>query len=149
MAEMMKAWRINELGKPPVMEEVPIPEPTFGEILIKMKGAGMCRTDLEVIDEGFITVPFEGPFTFGHENAGEVVKLGPGVDTVEVGQNVIVDTLHACGKCQYCLSGRDNFCEVASARGLKEDGGMAEYMIADAREVAPLGDLDPTEYKNG
>ena len=146
MAEMMKAWRINELGKPPVMEEVPIPEPTFGEILIKMKGAGMCRTDLEVIDEGFITVPFEGPFTFGHENAGEVVKLGPGVDTVEVGQNVIVDTLHACGKCQYCLSGRDNFCEVASARGLKEDGGMAEYMIADAREVAPLGDLDPTEY---
>ena len=40
----MKAWRINELGKPPVMEEVPIPEPTFGEILIKMKGAGMCRT---------------------------------------------------------------------------------------------------------
>ena len=75
MAEMMKAWRINELGKPPVMEEVPIPEPTFGEILIKMKGAGMCRTDLEVIDEGFITVPFEGPFTFGHENAGEVVNV--------------------------------------------------------------------------
>ncbi|MDO5832555.1 MAG: alcohol dehydrogenase catalytic domain-containing protein, partial [Methanobrevibacter sp.] len=132
MAETMKAWRINELGKPPVLEEVPIPEPGFGEILIKMKGAGMCRTDLEVIDEGFITVPFEGPFTFGHENAGTVAKLGPGVDTVEVGQNVIVDTLHACGKCQYCLSGRDNFCEVASARGLKEDGGMAEYMIADA-----------------
>ena len=146
MAETMKAWRINELGKPPVLEDVPIPEPGFGEILIKMKGAGMCRTDLEVIDEGFITVPFEGPFTFGHENAGTVAKLGPGVDTVEVGQNVIVDTLHACGKCQYCLSGRDNFCEIASARGLKEDGGMAEYMIADAREVAPLGDLDPTEY---
>lgn len=75
MAETMKAWRINELGKPPVLEEVPIPEPGFGEILIKMVGAGMCRTDLEVIDEGFITVPFEGPFTFGHENAEPLQNL--------------------------------------------------------------------------
>ncbi len=146
MAKTMKAWRINELGKLPELEDVPIPEPGYGEILIKMTAAGMCRTDLEVIDEGFITVPFEGPFTLGHENAGTVAKLGPGVDTVEVGDSVIVDTLHACGKCNYCLSGRDNFCEIASARGLKEDGGMAEYMIADAREVAQLGDLDPTQY---
>lgn len=142
----MKAYRINKLGEFPRLEDVEIPKPKNGEILIRMAGAGLCRTDLEVIDHGFNTLKWEGPFTLGHENAGYVEELGEGVTGFEIGEAVIVSTIHSCGHCEMCKSGNDNYCENVSARGLKEDGGMAEYMIADQRELVSLGDLEPSEY---
>jgi propanol-preferring alcohol dehydrogenase len=142
----MKAYRILELGKPPVLKEIYVPYPGQGELLIRMGGAGLCRTDLEVIDHGIEILPWKGPFTLGHENAGWVEILGPGVTGFEVGEAVISSCIHSCGHCEACLLGNDNYCESASARGLAEDGGLAEYMIADQRQLISLGSIDPGTY---
>ena len=146
MEKTMKAYRILELGKPPVLQEIQVPEPGPGEVLIRMGGAGLCRTDLEVIDHGVEILPWKGPFTLGHENAGWVESIGPGVSGFEVGEAVINSTIHSCGHCEACLMGNDNYCESVSARGLAEDGGLAEYMITDQRELISLGKLDPCIY---
>ncbi|MFB4211600.1 NAD(P)-dependent alcohol dehydrogenase [Shouchella sp. JSM 1781072] len=142
----MKAYRITELGKAPHLQTIDIPQPKYGEVLIRMAGAGICHTDLEVIDHGSPVLPWEGPFTLGHENAGYIEKRGEGVTDFEIGESVIVSTIHSCGYCEYCLSGNDNYCENVSSRGLREDGGMAEYMIADQRELVSLGELKPSDY---
>lgn len=144
--KQMKAYRIVELGKPPVLAEVEVPEPAHGEVLIRMGGAGLCRTDLEVIDHGVEILPWKGPFTMGHENAGWVEALGPGVDGITVGEAVICSCIRSCGHCEACITGNDNYCASVSSRGLAEDGGMAEYMIAGRREIIPIGNLDPGLY---
>ncbi len=139
----MKAYRITELGKPPVLMEVEVPKPGPGEVLLRMGGAGLCRTDLEVIDHGVEILPWRGPFTLGHENAGWIEELGPNVKGFKVGEAVVASAIHSCGQCEACISGHDNYCEFVSSRGLAEDGGLAEYMIAEARELVSIGDMDP------
>jgi propanol-preferring alcohol dehydrogenase len=142
----MKAYRIVALGKPPVLEDVSIPEPAYGEVLIRMGGAGLCRTDLEVIDHGVEILPWRGPFTMGHENAGWVAALGPGVAGIDVGDAILCSCIRSCGYCEACITGNDNYCERVSSRGLAENGGMAEFMIAGRREIVPMGGLDPCVY---
>ncbi len=144
--QKMKAYRILELGKPPVLQEVDVPVPGPGEVLIKMGGAGLCRSDLEVIDHGVEMLPWRGPFTLGHENAGWVETLGPGVSGFEVGEAVICHCMRTCGQCEACITGHDNYCETVSSRGLAEDGGLAEYMIVEPRELVSLGSMDPRKY---
>ncbi len=142
----MKAYRIQELGKPPVLQEVDVPVPGSGEVLIKMGGAGLCRSDLEVIDHGVELLPWRGPFTMGHENAGWIEALGSGVSGFKVGESVICSCIRSCGHCEACVTGNDNYCEFVSSRGLAEDGGLAEYMIVEPRELVSLGDMDPRKY---
>ena len=144
----MKAYRLFELGKQPELVVVEIPEPKTGEVLIKMAAAGLCRSDLESIDHGVPMLPWSGPYTLGHENAGYIEKLGEGVTEFKVGDPVIAHCQSSCGHCEYCLTGKDNFCENLGSRGCwgKQDGGWAQYMIAPARELVALGELDPTDY---
>lgn len=146
MGKKMKAWRIEELGKMPVLKEVGIPSPKSGEVLVKMAGAGLCHTDLLIVDDGVEVGPFRGEFTLGHENAGYVAELGEGVTNLTVGDPVVISCTHSCGVCEYCLTGNDNYCTLVknSSRGINEDGGLAEYVIVPAREVVPLGNVDPT-----
>lgn len=144
----MKAYRLKELGKMPVVEEVDVPEPGFGQVLIKMAGAGLCHTDLLMTDDGIALQPWIGEFTLGHENAGWVEEVGPGVKGFEVGESVVVCATDSCGYCEACLSGHDNFCLNVNARGCQagRDGGLAEYMLAPARQLVSLGKQDPTHF---
>ena len=94
-------------------------------------------------------LPWQLPFTIGHENAGWVAKVGAGVTSVKEKDAVLVYGPWGCGRCRPCRLGRENYCEragelVAAGGGLGRDGGMAEYMLVpDARFLVPLGDLDP------
>jgi D-arabinose 1-dehydrogenase-like Zn-dependent alcohol dehydrogenase len=84
------------------------------------------------------------PFTLGHENAGWVDAIGPGVHGFEPGEAVALYGIIACGQCRACLDGRDNECRrvAPGGIGLGRDGGMAEFVVAPARQLLPIGDLD-------
>jgi propanol-preferring alcohol dehydrogenase len=134
----------------PELVELPSPRPGPGEVLLKVEAAGLCHTDLHLMEWPEGTMPYDLPFTLGHETAGTVAALGPGASGVREGDRVLVYSRWGCGVCWHCLQGRDNVCErpVAEARahgaGLGRDGGLAEYMIVPSvRHLVPIGDMDP------
>ena len=150
MEGTMKAWRVLAEGTFPVLEDVPILKPKHGEILIKMGGAGICRTDLEIIDgvwkEGAGVGPF--PVVLGHENAGWIAEYGEGTEDCgfAIGEAVVVEAHTHCGYCEMCRTGRSNFCLNSRVRGAEQDGGLGQYMITTPKEIVSLGDLDPRIY---
>ena len=145
----MKAYQLVAWQQPPEPRDVPIPEPGIGEVLLKMGGACACHTDLRMMDWPEGTHDYELPFTLGHENAGWIEALGPGVDGWQIGEPVIVYGPWGCGRCAACRAGRETLCERAMTEdvpvgGFGLDGGMAEYMLVpSARLLVSLGDLDP------
>jgi propanol-preferring alcohol dehydrogenase len=141
----MSAYRLLAPGRAPEWCEVDIPVPRPGEVLVRMGGAGLCRTDLEIVDEHRCVLPLRAPFTLGHENAGWVESVGAGVTDLVHGEPVVVSTIKSCGHCRACVRGLDNFCATMSSRGLCEDGGIAPFMIADRRQLVPLGNLHPVQ----
>jgi propanol-preferring alcohol dehydrogenase len=115
--------------------DVPIALP--GEVLIRVKACGVCRTDLHLVDGELPDV--EAPIIPGHEIVGVVEQLGDGVARFGVGDRVGVPWLaHTCGVCAYCRTGRENLCEEARFTGYQLDGGYAEYAVADAEYVFKL-----------
>ncbi len=148
----MDAVQLTQWKHDPEVRDVPEPEPGPGQVLVRVGGAGLCHSDLHLIhDFESGMVPFEPPFTLGHENAGWVEALGAGVSRLEVGQPVAVYGPTGCGQCRRCIQGLENYCErqgelTSMAAGLGTDGGMARYMLVeDPRHLLPLGDLDPVQ----
>jgi len=144
----MKAFQILKWKTPAILKDVPVPEPGPGQILIKIGGAGVCRSDLHIMDhfeDGM--VPFSPPFTLGHENAGWVQACGPGVNGLEIGQPVVVYGIWSCGQCRPCAEGQENYCDHYAelpSGGLGLDGGFTEYMLVpDKRFVIPLDKIEP------
>ena len=149
----MRALRLMEWKSDPVLVEVDDPEPGPGEVVVRIGGAGACHSDLHLMrefDAGLL--PWGPPFTLGHENAGWVHALGPGVAGLEVGQPVAVYGPWGCGTCERCRLGIETYCEnpagapvPSGGGGLGLDGGMAELMVVPhARHLVPLPDgLDP------
>src|SRR6266446_1670513 len=156
----MKAVRLHKFHTQPVIDEVP--EPVISgplDVIVKIGGAGVCRTDLHIIegqwDERMHT-PL--PYILGHENAGWVHEIGSAVTNVAVGDTVILHPTPTCGLCRACRAGDDMHCENASFPGLSKDGGMAEYLLTSARaciklnpstrpqDVAALADAGITAY---
>ena len=157
----MKAVRLHEYHQHPVVEEVP--EPAIKgplDVIVKIGGAGVCRTDLHIIEgqwaERTQTVL---PYTLGHENAGWVHEVGPGVTNVAVGDTVILHPAPSCGLCRPCRGGDDMHCENSAFPGLgNRDGGMADFLLTTARacvkldpqtqpaDVAALADAGITAY---
>jgi len=137
----MKAM-VLERAKTPLKEvERATPRPGPGQVLIKIKACGVCRTDLHIVD-GELAHP-KLPLVPGHEIVGEVAMLGPGVEGLAQGARVGVPWLGgACGRCSFCARGRENLCEGARFTGYDIDGGYAEYTLANARFVFPL----PAQY---
>jgi len=116
------------------------PRPATGEVLIRVRACGVCRTDLHVLD-GELANP-KLPLVLGHEIVGTVVETGPGVGHIRVGDRVGVPWLGwTCGACHYCLSGRENLCERARFTGYQIDGGYAEYAVANERFCFPIPPL--------
>ena len=149
----MRAFQLVEWQQPPVLRDVPVPEPGPGEVLVKVGGAGACHSDLHVMSWPAGVLPYELPFTLGHENAGWIEALGAGVKGWEVGDAVAVYGPWGCGRCRPCRTGLETLCERAAqlgaaGGGLGRDGGMAEYMLVpDQRLLVALGELDPRDCR--
>lgn len=142
----MKAARIHQYCKPLVIEEVPMPTPGPGEVLVQVKGAGFCHSDIHVID-GEIPILPRMPLTLGHENAGVVAALGTGIKDVSEGDPVAVFGAWGCGRCDFCVTGHEQLCERPEWAGLSDrDGGYAEYLLVPhERYLVKLNTLKPTE----
>ncbi|MGA7242766.1 MAG: NAD(P)-dependent alcohol dehydrogenase [Terracidiphilus sp.] len=145
----MKAFRFVAWQKPAELHEMPVPEPGPEQVLIKVGGAGVCHSDLHILEVPAGTTSMRLPFTLGHENAGWVEKLGTGVSGFAPGDPVIVYGPWGCGLCMNCRLGMENYCQnpgEIKPGGLGADGGMANYMIVPStRFLIRLGALDPRE----
>ncbi|MBC9875816.1 alcohol dehydrogenase AdhP [Bradyrhizobium sp. INPA01-394B] len=134
----MKAAVVKQFGKPLVIEDVPVPQPGPGEVLVKVKACGVCHTDLHAASGDWPVKPVP-PFIPGHEAAGIVAALGPGVKNLKVGDAVGVAWLHdACMSCEYCETGWETLCEHQHNTGYSVNGGFAEYVVASAAFAAKL-----------
>jgi propanol-preferring alcohol dehydrogenase len=138
MSGMMKAAIVRTLGKPLSIEELPIPEPGPGEVLVKMLATGVCHTDLHAANGDWPVKP-HAPFVPGHEGVGVVAALGAGVTSLKEGDPVGIAWLHdACSSCEYCTSGWETLCEGQHNSGYGVNGSFAEYAIGSAAYVARL-----------
>jgi propanol-preferring alcohol dehydrogenase len=138
MSQTMKAAVLHSLRTPLVIEELAIPEPGPGELLIKVTACGVCHSDLHAVD-GDWTPPPVLPLIPGHEVVGRVAKLGPGVSGFALGEEVGVPWMFsACGRCEFCLAGMETVCPSGEATGYTKPGGYAEYMLAPAAFVGKL-----------
>ncbi|HEX9019319.1 MAG TPA: zinc-dependent alcohol dehydrogenase family protein [Anaerolineaceae bacterium] len=138
--ETMRAMVFEAPGAALALRHVPVPQPRPGQLLIRVRACGVCRTDLHIVD-GELTGP-KLPLIPGHEIVGEVVRAGPGVDRFTPGQRVGVPWLgYTCGECAYCRSGQENLCDHPKFTGYTIDGGFAEYTVADQRYCFPLPDV--------
>jgi NAD+-dependent secondary alcohol dehydrogenase Adh1 len=156
----VRAVRLHKFHSAPVIDEVPEPTITHPlDVIVKIGGAGVCRTDLHIIDgqwDAAMGTPL--PYTLGHENAGWVSEIGSAVTNVAVGDTVILHPTPTCGLCHACRAGDDMHCENSTFPGLSTDGGMAEYLLTSARacvkldpatrpqDVAALADAGITAY---
>ena len=148
----MKALRLTAWKHDAELLDVVEPEPGPGQVLVRIGGAGACHSDLHLMHdfEGGL-LPWGPPFTLGHENAGWVEAVGPGVTGLEQGQPVAVYGPWGCGRCHRCRTGMENYCEHAAeigaaGGGLGLDGGMAPLMLVpQARFLVPLANLDPVD----
>jgi alcohol dehydrogenase, propanol-preferring len=145
----MRALRLARWQSEPELVEVATPMPGPGEVLIAVDAAGLCHSDLHIMEWPEGAVPWKLPFTLGHENAGTVVALGPKTSGVTEGERVLIHARWGCGHCWHCLQGNENRCphslELLGGQGggAGRDGGLAEYMVVpSARYLVPLGDLD-------
>lgn len=138
MAKRMKAAVVHEFGKPLKIDEVPVPTPGRGEVLIKVIANGVCHTDLHAAKGDWPVKP-NLPFVPGHEGAGVVAALGPGVTGLKEGDPVGLAWLHdACGECEYCRTGWDALCSAQRNSGYTVNGSFAEYAIGSAAYVGRL-----------
>jgi NAD+-dependent secondary alcohol dehydrogenase Adh1 len=156
----VKAVRLHAFHDQPVIDEVP--EPVISgplDVIVKIGGAGVCRTDLHIIEgqwDAAMGTPL--PYILGHENAGWVSEVGSAVTNVAVGDTVILHPTPTCGLCRACRAGDDMHCVASTFPGLSTDGGMAEYLLTSARacvkldpstrpqDVAALADAGITAY---
>lgn len=115
---------------PPQVRVVDVPPPKTGrgEVLIRVRAASLCGTDLRIARRGHGSIPEGTQRILGHEVVGEVVEVGEGVTDLEEGMLVLVAPNYGCGKCRFCISGAQHHCPFGKALGITEDGGFAEYM---------------------
>jgi NAD+-dependent secondary alcohol dehydrogenase Adh1 len=156
----VKAVRLHAFHQQPQLDEVPDPKISGPlDVIVKIGGAGVCRTDLHIMEgqwDAAMGTPL--PYILGHENAGWVHETGSAVTNVAVGDTVILHPTPTCGLCHACRAGDDMHCVNSSFPGLSTDGGMAEYLLTSARacvkldpqtrpeDVAALADAGITAY---
>lgn len=137
----MKAAILTGFGTPLVLDEVPVPEPGAGEVLIQVEACGVCHSDLHIAhgDTPAFKAITKPRLVLGHEVVGRVVKLGAGTAGREIGDRVGVPWQYStCGACEPCREGLENLCRKTVITGLMVDGGYAEYMVAKADHALPV-----------
>ena len=144
----MRAVQVTGYHQNLQVAEVPIPTPTGPfDVVVKIGGAGVCRTDLHILEGQWAEKSqVQLPYTIGHENAGWVHAIGSAVTNVREGDKVIVHPLVTCGLCRACRSGDDVHCEASSFPGIDTNGGYAEYLKTSARSVVKIDEaLEPAD----
>lgn len=131
----MRAIRF-ETGGSVKLVQLPNPQPGPDEVLVQVLAAGVCRTDLHLLDE--VKAGEREPLVPGHEIAGRVTKIGADVYATSVGDRVVVHFEQPCGQCRQCRRKRTNLCENGHSLGFDVPGGYAEFVVAKQRTVLPL-----------
>ena len=140
MTRTMQAAVVETFGQPLALREVPIPVPGPGEVLIDVSACGVCHTDLHAAHGDWPVKPTL-PFIPGHEVTGHVVALGPGTGLLREGDRVGVPWLQStCGRCEFCLTGRETLCPFQTNTGYSVNGGFAEFLIAAAGFATKIPD---------
>ena len=140
MGTTMKAAVVRSFGQPLSIEDVPVPAPKAGEVLVRIVASGVCHTDLHAADGDWPVKPAP-PFIPGHEGAGVVAALGAGVTNLKEGDPVGIAWLHdACGSCEFCVTGWETLCASQHNSGYSVNGSFAEYAIGSAAYVGRLPD---------
>src|ERR1022692_41387 len=155
----MKAAVVTDFNSPLEIQNLPIPEPGPGQVLVRIETSGLCHTDIHAAHGDWPVKPTP-PFIPGHEGIGVIEKLGAGVSTRAVGDRVAIAWLgYACGECRYCIGGWETLCEKQQNSGYSVNGTFAEYAVAPAafatpvpetissRDAAPLTCAGVTSYK--
>jgi NAD+-dependent secondary alcohol dehydrogenase Adh1 len=144
----MRAVQVVGYGESPQLAEIPAPDITGPQdVIVKIGGAGVCRTDLHILEgqwaeKSGVTLPY----TIGHENAGWVQAVGSAVTNVAEGDKVILHPLITCGLCRACRAGDDVHCERSKFPGIDTAGGYADYLKTSARSVVRIDDsLEPAD----
>lgn len=140
----MRAARLIKPGEPLRIEDIEVPSPGPGEVLVEVAVCGLCGTDLHLAVDGDIPVAHT-PITLGHEGAGTVAAVGPDAGGVKEGDRVVLFPAATCGSCRFCLAGRQSLCEASRVYGMAQDGALADYVIAPARAVIALPPSIPFE----
>lgn len=156
---VMKAAVVTDFRKPLEIQELPVPDPGPGEVLVRMETSGLCHTDIHAAHGDWPVKPTP-PFVPGHEGVGVVEKLGAGVTERALGDRVAIAWLgYACGKCRYCIGGWETLCPEQRNSGYSVNGSFAEYAVVPAafasrvpdevssRDAAPLTCAGVTTYK--
>jgi propanol-preferring alcohol dehydrogenase len=139
----MKAAVLRDFKTPLTIQDLPLPELTESEVLIKVEVCGVCHSDLHVADGDWSQLAriIKKPLILGHEVVGNIVEVGPAVQNVKVGDRVGVPWIHwTCGKCEFCREGNENLCVRQQITGVTVDGGYAEFVKAPASHVAKIPD---------
>jgi len=135
----LRAIRYHGPNQPLLLENVPMPSPNPGEVLVKISAAGICHTELHFLS-GLLNLGVQ-PLTLGHEVVGVVEDVGAGVESPKSGDRVILYYYVGCGRCAHCLVGDENLCDALRAEyGFVSDGGFAEYATVPARNAVRLPD---------
>jgi 2-desacetyl-2-hydroxyethyl bacteriochlorophyllide A dehydrogenase len=139
----MRAVRMIGVGQPLQMQEIPVPEIGRGDILVRVRAAGICHSDVHYRAGRSPVHPL--PMTLGHEVAGVVEQIGAEVDRVKVGDRVALHYNVTCAECYYCSTGSEQFCPEVRMLGHHRDGGYAEYVAVPARNAIALPEEIPFE----
>jgi threonine 3-dehydrogenase len=138
MTRTMKAIVKTTAGPGGELRQVPVPAPGPGEVLVKVRAASICGTDLHIYAwNDWARSRIRPPLIFGHEVAGEVVATGEGVGAVRTGDFVSAETHVVCGSCHLCRTGRAHICQNLKILGVDIDGVFAEYTVLPAANVWP------------
>lgn len=140
----MKAAVFYGPKQPLKVEDYPKPQINQDEVLIKVAACGVCHTDLHYIDHGVRTF-LAPPLILGHEAAGTIVELGPGVKSRHKGDRVLLPAVLPCGACENCRRGRENICDELRMFGNNIPGAYAEFVVAPAKDCIPMPDEVPLE----
>ncbi len=140
----MRAARMHVGRADLVLEDVPAPEPVGDQVVVKVAGAGVCHSDLYVLDGAFPVELEHLPVTMGHEIAGWIEGAGPNAKDVRLGEAVAVMVGWGCGTCRWCVRGHEQICPEGDEAGSTKDGGFAEFvLVPHRRHLVSLGSLDP------
>ncbi|MFW5995200.1 MAG: alcohol dehydrogenase catalytic domain-containing protein, partial [Spirochaetia bacterium] len=144
VSSTMKALQLVEIGAPLVERDLPVPRPGAGDVLVEVRAAGICRSDLHY-REGSSPVG-SLPLTPGHEVAGTVVDVGAGVEPGRRGEAVCLHYLCTCGRCNYCTRDNEQFCRHAEMIGKHRPGGYARYIVVPSVNALRIPDSVSYEH---
>ena len=142
----MKAARFHKVGAPMKVEEIPDPKPSPRDVVLRVRGAGICHTDLHLQDG---LIPLNMPIVLGHEIAGEVIGTGSEVTGIKKNDHAVVHFWNPCGHCRACLQGKAMQCEflwTRPASGVMIDGGYEERCLVDAERIVSLPKELPFDF---